>query len=155
MTEIDREFVLACVRKHFGGEPIVSLGQAYAMDDLEFVFSREGDAPAAFAAHRFYDGQCEIVALVSEVENRGHAGKVVDEVLDRARAKGCHRLWLVATNDNLHALRWYQRRGFHMVQVHRNSMERERAMKPLIPLIGSNRIPLRDEIELEIRLDQF
>lgn len=155
MTSIELEFVRACVEKHFGGEPIVSLGKAYAMDDLEFVFAKDDGRPAAFAAYRFAEQECEIVALVSAVENRGYGAKVVEEVLARAQAHGCRRLWLVATNDNLLALGWYQRRGFQMVQVHRNSMERERAMKPSIPHLGLHRIPLRDEIELEIRFDSL
>lgn len=152
MTDSDRDFVLACVRRHFGGEPIVSLGRAYTLEELEFAFAREGGSPAAFAAHRFDDGQCEIVALVSANEGKGHGWKVVSEVLEKARSKGCRRVWLVATNDNLEAIGWYQRRGFRMVQVHRNSMDRERAMKPQIPLIGLHGIPLRDEIEFEYDL---
>lgn len=149
MTETDRTFVLECVGRHFGGEPIVSLGRAYAIEELEFAFSREDDAPAAFAAHRIEGNECEIVALVSAVEGRGHGWNVVREVLDKARSKGCRRVWLVATNDNLEAIGWYQKRGFAMVQVHRDSMDRERTMKPQIPLIGLHGIPLRDEIEFE------
>jgi DNA-3-methyladenine glycosylase I len=70
-----------------------------------------------------------------------------------ARQSGCRRLWLVTTNDNLNALRFYQKRGFALVAVHRNALEISRKLKPEIPLIGADGIPLRDEIELEITLD--
>ena len=56
------------------------------------------------------------------------------------------------TNDNLNALRFYQKRGFVLVAVHRNAMEQARKLKPEIPLIGNDGIPLRDEIELEMLL---
>lgn len=39
------------------------------------------------------------------------------------------------------------------VAVHRNALELSRRLKPGIPLIGDDGIPLRDEIELELTLD--
>jgi ribosomal protein S18 acetylase RimI-like enzyme len=69
-----------------------------------------------------------------------------------AREVGCKRLWLITTNDNLHALRFYQRRGMHIAAVHVNALEESRRIKPEIPLMGMDGIPLRDEIELEIML---
>jgi DNA-3-methyladenine glycosylase I len=52
----------------------------------------------------------------------------------------------------LNALRFYQKRGLALVAVHRNALEESRRIKPEIPLIGSDGIPLRDEIELEMDL---
>jgi hypothetical protein len=49
-------------------------------------------------------------------------------------------------------LRFYQKRGFVLVAVHRNALERSRQIKPEIPHVGLHGIPLRDEIELEMRL---
>jgi hypothetical protein len=63
------------------------------------------------------------------------------------------RLWLITTNDNLHALRFYQRRGLVLVAVHRNAIEQSRKLKPQIPKLGYDNIPVRDEIELELILD--
>jgi hypothetical protein len=60
---------------------------------------------------------------------------------------------LVTTNDNLNALRFYQKRGFVLVAVHRNALEVSRKLKPEIPLVGMDSIPLRDEIELEMMVD--
>jgi hypothetical protein len=70
-----------------------------------------------------------------------------------ARKKGCRRLTLITTNDNLHALGFYQRRGFELAGIQRGAIGRARELKPSIPLIGQNNIPLRDEIELELPLD--
>jgi hypothetical protein len=57
------------------------------------------------------------------------------------------------TNDNLNALRFYQKRGFVLVSVHRNAVIKSRQLKPEIPLTGNDGIPLRDEIELEMLLE--
>ena len=66
---------------------------------------------------------------------------------------GCHRLWLVTTNDNLPALGFYQKRGFRLVAVHPEAVEASRRLKPEIPRLGREGIPLRDELELEMTLD--
>ena len=71
-----------------------------------------------------------------------------------AREAGCKRLWLITTNDNLHALRFYQKRGFRLVAVHRSAVDAARQLKPRISLIGNDQIPLPDEIELEMLLER-
>ena len=64
------------------------------------------------------------------------------------QSKGVRELWLVTTNDNLDALRLYQRRGFELAELHRGGVDRSRALKPGIPLLGEYGIPLRDELVL-------
>ena len=73
-------------------------------------------------------------------------------VEDAARAARCRRLWLVTTNDNLHALRFYQKRRFRIRAVHPDALDGSRRLKPEIPLIGIDGLPLRDEIELDLLL---
>lgn len=77
---------------------------------------------------------------------------MVDAVAQEATRRGCTRLFLSTANDNLRALGFYQRRGFELVTVRRGAVTESRKRKPGIPLIGDNEIPIRDEIELELRL---
>jgi hypothetical protein len=56
------------------------------------------------------------------------------------------------TNDNTTALRFYQRRGFDLVAVHRGAVTRARAELKRTPLEVDG-IPIRPEIELEIELE--
>jgi RimJ/RimL family protein N-acetyltransferase len=65
---------------------------------------------------------------------------------------GCRRIWLVTTNDNTPAMRFYERRGFRQSAVYRDALDRSRVLKPEIPEIGLNGVPIRDEIEYEILL---
>ncbi|NLJ25121.1 MAG: GNAT family N-acetyltransferase, partial [Firmicutes bacterium] len=69
-----------------------------------------------------------------------------------AADKGCKRVWVITTNDNVAAIRFYQLRGFSLVALYRNALEEARKLKPEIPLIGIDGIPVRDEVELEILL---
>jgi GNAT superfamily N-acetyltransferase len=76
----------------------------------------------------------------------------LEAAADLARARGCNRLWLITTNDNLRALRMYQRRGLRLAALHPGALDRTRELKPWVPQIGADGIPLRDELELEMRL---
>ena len=94
--------------------------------------------------------QCEILTLHAGERRRGAGTALIEAVGELARRQGCARLWLITTNDNVDALRFYQRRGFCLVRVHRGAVDRCRAaLKPEIPVAGDYGIPLRDEIELE------
>jgi hypothetical protein len=53
----------------------------------------------------------------------------------------------------MHALRFYQKQGFMIAALHRNAIAASRRLKPEIPEIGFDGIPIRDEIELEIIFD--
>jgi hypothetical protein len=60
---------------------------------------------------------------------------------------------VITTNDNVDALRFYQRRGFRLAALHQGAVDDSRArLKPEIPEIGEHRIPLRDELDLELEL---
>ena len=77
---------------------------------------------------------------------------LINAVREAALSAACHRVWLITTNDNIQALRFYQRRGFELVAVHRDAIKESRKLKPEIPEVGMHGIPLRDEIELELKL---
>jgi GNAT superfamily N-acetyltransferase len=94
--------------------------------------------------------QCEILTLHADEQWRGAGTALIEAAGHLARRQGCTRLWVITTNDNVDALRFYQRRGFCLVTVHRGAVDRSRAtLKPEIPAVGAYGIPLRDEIELE------
>lgn len=99
------------------------------------------------------DKECEIVSLDSTVQNIGVGTALVKELIDAAKDAKIERLWLVTTNDNLPALKFWQKRNFELAVVHRNAIEQARRLKPQIPITGIEGIPIRDEIELELRLN--
>jgi len=77
---------------------------------------------------------------------------LLDAVIERAREEGCCRVWLVTTNDNTHAMHFYQRHGMRLVAVYPGAVDAARGtLKREIPEIGQNGIPIRDEIEFEFR----
>ena len=95
--------------------------------------------------------ECEITTLNSLREGSGIGSALVEAVECWAREAGMERLWLVTTNDNLAALKFWQKRGYELVTIHRNAIADARRIKPQIPITGLNGITIRDEIELEKR----
>jgi GNAT superfamily N-acetyltransferase len=96
--------------------------------------------------------ECELITLDAIPPRQGIGTALIAAVADLARQRGAGRLVVVTTNDNLGALRFYQRRGFVLVEVRPGAIERYRHLKPAIPAVGEFGIAIRDEIELERRL---
>jgi GNAT superfamily N-acetyltransferase len=97
-------------------------------------------------------GECEVLTLHAVHRHRGTGTSLLEAIETLARDAGCTRLWLITTNDNVDALRFYQRRGFRLAKLHAGAVDDSRArLKPEIPEIGDHGIPLRDELELELR----
>jgi ribosomal protein S18 acetylase RimI-like enzyme len=88
------------------------------------------------------------LAVADDHRGRGIGAALVDRVVDAVRAAGAASIWLVTTNDNLDALRLYQRHGFRLVELRAGAVDRARARKPSIPPRGRFGIPLRDELVL-------
>jgi GNAT superfamily N-acetyltransferase len=102
------------------------------------------------ATYRLAGGAAEIVTLDAAKPWHGAGTALIAGVARRARQAGLRRLRVTTTNDNLDALRFYQRRGFRIVAVHPGAVTRGRRLKPSIPERGAYGIPIRDEIELQI-----
>jgi GNAT superfamily N-acetyltransferase len=97
--------------------------------------------------------ECEIVSLDSKVEGRGIGSTLINLVVEKAKESICKRIWLITSNDNLKAIRFYQKRGFDIKAVHQNAITEARKIKPSIPWVGIDGIPVRHEIEFDLILD--
>lgn len=138
--------------EHWGGEEMVTRGNVYRPEQLDGFVLEDGKEWIGLLTFFVQDNACEVTSLDSLREGQGIGTSLINAVLDEARKQNCKRVFLITTNDNLHALGFYQRRGFELVAVHRGAVNESRRIKPTIPLIGMNNIPLRDEIELEMVL---
>ena len=152
LDQDDCEWVARFLEEHWGSTQIVTRGTVHHADRLPGFVATQEDKPVALLTYRVYGSQCEIVTLDSLVEGIGIGSALIAAVRDAALRAGCTRLWLITTNDNLPALRFYQRRGFVLAALYPNALEQSRRLKPGISLVGIDGIPLRDEIELEMIL---
>ena len=104
-----------------------------------------------YLSYEYRVGNIEVIALAALVKGQGVGSALLARCVQAALAEDARRVWLLTSNDNTAALRFYQRRGFVLAAVHRDAITRAReTLKPEIPLVGLDAIPLRDEIELEL-----
>ena len=147
----DADWIAQFITERWGAEFIAAHYEVYHCRDLPGFVATEGEKKAGLLTYKIVAGDCEIVSLDSLRPCVGIGSGLIDAVKEAAAEAGCRRLWLVTTNDNMNALRFYQKRGFVLVKINRNAIDFARKLKP-VPLIGAEGIPLRDEIELEIIL---
>jgi GNAT superfamily N-acetyltransferase len=117
-----------------------------------FLAEDDGEI-AGVATYIVGDADCEVLTLHATRSWQGAGTALLREVEQLAAEHGCTRLWLITTNDNVDALRFYQRRGFRMLELRPGAVDAARAeLKPSIPATGEDGIPIRDEIDLVLDL---
>jgi ribosomal protein S18 acetylase RimI-like enzyme len=134
----------------WGDEAVAARGELMRPAEMPgFVALAEGGI-VGHAAYRFEGSACYLVSIDSQLPRVGVGSALLLAVESAARSAGCGRLVLDTTNDNLEALRFYQRRGFRIVAVRPGAVdEARRTLKPTIPEVGSEGIAMRDELTLE------
>lgn len=152
LAESDRPWAHQVLIDSWGSILVVTRGILRDLSDAAGFVAWYGGERVGLITYRLDGDECEITTLDSQREGIGAGSALLAAVQDMARAAGCRRVWLLTTNDNLHALRFYQRRGYHLAALYPNALEESRRLKPEIPLIGLDGIPLRDEIVLEMHL---
>jgi ribosomal protein S18 acetylase RimI-like enzyme len=97
------------------------------------------------------DGEeVEILDMHATERYRGIGTALVEELATRCAGLGRRAVVATTTNDNVDALRFYQRRGFRLRALRPGAIEEARArLKPSIPTEGYHGIYKRDELELE------
>ncbi|MEW6568999.1 MAG: GNAT family N-acetyltransferase [Chloroflexota bacterium] len=153
LEEDDRAWAEELITARWGGVQIVSRGRVWEAPALPGFVAWRGGVRVGLATYRVEEAECELVTLDAVPSRHGVGTALLRAVEQAARRAGCRRLWLITTNDNLQALRFYQRRGFHLAALHVGAVEASRRLKPSIPQVGAHGIPLRDELELELYLE--
>lgn len=117
-----------------------------------FAFLNEHKKVIGLVTYVLLENECEIISLDSAEEGKGIGTVLVQQVENNAMENGKTCTTLITTNDNLNALKFYQKRGYHLSKIYPNAVEKARQYKPQIPLIGEWGIPIMDEIELQKKL---
>jgi len=152
LHEDDRDWLEGFVVERWGAPTVVGHGRTYLVAELPGFVALEDDEPIGLVTFTIEDEACEIVTIDSLRERKGVGTALVRAVVDEASEAGCRRVWLITTNNNLRMLRFAQKRGFALVALHPRAVDDSRRLKPEIPVLGANGIPIRDELELELPL---
>jgi ribosomal protein S18 acetylase RimI-like enzyme len=146
----DRVWLRERLHEGWGDEAMAGHGELF------FPAAHDGfvaEGRAGVVTYRIDADACEITLIESYEPGRGVGTALLGAVIAEARTAGCSRVWLVTTNDNEHARRWYAARGFETTDVRRGAIDSYReTLKPSIPMVGEGGVPITDEIEFVLTL---
>jgi len=136
----------------WGSELQVVHQSVYRPAELPGLIAERAGRVVGLLTYQVSEEMLEVVTL-NAIERRTGVGTILMEaVAADARQLRCHEIRLTTTNDNLDAIRFYQRRGLRLVALRPSAVDRARLEKPEIPRVGDYGIPLRDEIDLVRRV---
>ncbi|WP_433058603.1 GNAT family N-acetyltransferase [Dactylosporangium sp. CS-033363] len=146
----DRPWIRTTLAESWGETRIVVGGRARDASVLPaLVAIGGGGRRAGLLTYEVGLAGLEVVSLDATERGGGAGTALLEAARSVAAGLGLRRVWLVTTNDNLDALRFYQRRGLRIAAVHPGAVDRGRLLKPGIPSSGEYDIDIHDEIELE------
>ena len=148
----DRDGLRAVLRERWGSETIVVGGLAHAADELPGFVAEHAGEPVGYLTLCDGDRVTEIVTLDALQRGVGVGSALVGAAVSATRERGQALLTVTTTNDNLDALRFYQRRGFRLAELRTGAVDAARALKPSIPQVGEHGIGVHDEIGLRFGL---
>lgn len=148
----DNKWVNEFIITYWGSDRVVVHNTIFIPGQLNGYIACSGKNKIGLITHNITGSECEIVTLNSSEENKGIGRKLVELVIAEAKKLKCNRVWVVTTNDNIRAIKFYQKLGFQLINVFPNAVNKSRKLKPEIPLMAENGIPIRDELEFSISL---
>jgi GNAT superfamily N-acetyltransferase len=151
-TDNDNGFKNQVLHEHWGSDKVVTRGRMHVPMELPGLVAELDGEPVGLITYDIYGRECELISMNALQRGKGIGTAMLAKLADIARENNCRGIWLITTNDNVDAMRFYQRKGFFFVDVHRDAIKHARRLKPEIPEIGEYGIPIRDEIELVMPL---
>ena len=140
----DDEWLRELLVRDWGGTSIIVHGEEIELLAHPALVAGERDGVAIFRA----DDPAELLLLSAFTKRAGLGSALLDELVAELRRRRVRSLRVTTTNDNLDALRFYQRRGFRLVELRPGAVNAARSRKPSIPALGDYGIPLSDELDL-------
>jgi ribosomal protein S18 acetylase RimI-like enzyme len=143
----DRAKAMDLFHRDFGHRQMVAYGEAVSLEEAAALVAEAENQIAGALAWRPFDGALHILALATDPmwQRAGVGGHLLAEAELLARRQQQPRVIVTITNDNLPALYFYQRRGYRMSAILRDSVAAHaRGEQPR----GFAGIPALDEIQL-------
>ena len=149
ISEKNRQQVMNFFRKHWGGSQMIISSGTYDCGMLDGYVYVEEATIIGLVTYVLHADSLEIISLDSIQEGKGIGSRLMAEVEQFALEQNIPKIELITTNDNLQALKFYQKRGYRITHIFPNAVMEARKVKPTIPLIGNDGIPLLDELKLQ------
>jgi len=152
ITISDKAWIENLFNREWGSTRIVTRGKLHNVNNLPGFIAELNNEKVGLITYRITENEFEITSLNSMLPGLGIGKTLLAEAIQIARNKCCYRCWLITTNDNIYAQKFYEHLNWKLIKIHNNAIEQSRKIKPEIPLTGLNNVPIRDEYEYEITL---
>jgi ribosomal protein S18 acetylase RimI-like enzyme len=113
----ERPAVLELFRRDFGHTNIHAFGELVPLEQADVVVAEMKGELAGALAYRLTEDAVYMLALATDPmwQRSGVGGHLVADVELLSKQRNVRRALMATTNDNLPALYFYQRRGYHLV----------------------------------------
>ncbi|MEC1550066.1 GNAT family N-acetyltransferase [Bacillus rugosus] len=146
-SELSKHLMTDFFAKHWGSPEMVISSGIFRCDELDGYAAVDGSGEIiGYITYVIHGKDCEIISLDSIIEKKGVGTALLHQVEETAKHAHCHQIKLITTNDNVHAMAFYQKRGYQFAALFPNAVEKARRLKPEIPEKADNGILIRDEI---------
>lgn len=149
-----RPFVNNYVAEFWGSLLVVTKGKVYNLSRIDGYVALIDDDIKGVLTYDIDGKTCNIISLNSLDKNIGIGTALIEKMETMAKKFNCKKISIVATNDNTNAMRFFQKRGYCMYCVHKNTVERTRRIKPNLPKTGFDNIPVYCELEFIKKLEK-
>ncbi|MEB7066448.1 GNAT family N-acetyltransferase [Mammaliicoccus sciuri] len=148
-NDINKQVLINLFIDNWGDDEMVVSSGTYQLSDLPGFVAYDETEIIGVITYIIRNDQIEIISLDSFRENVGIGSQLLKKLEEISEEKEITNISVITTNDNLNALKFYQKRGYSIAKVIPNAVEKARKQKPSIPQFAENGIPIRDEIVLE------
>ncbi len=148
----DKESVRKIIKENWSSDLVVVHNTVFISSNLPGFIAEENGNIIGLITFNIENNNCEIVTLNSMKENCGIGSELINLVKEEAHNNKCSLLWLITTNDNLQTISFYEKRGFTLTEIKKDAVNESRKIKPEIPLVGLNNIPITDEYKFVINI---
>ncbi|MFB4162144.1 GNAT family N-acetyltransferase [Geomicrobium sp. JSM 1781026] len=139
---------------HWGSSKMIVSSGEYDCTTLDgYAYIDDDEQIRGLITYMLRGPACEIISLDALDEGIGIGTRLVERVERRAVDDHCEHIRVITSNDNTHALLFYQKKGFRFHRIVTGAVGDARKRKPTIPLIAGNGIPIQDEIILRKGVD--
>ncbi|WP_436862885.1 GNAT family N-acetyltransferase [Staphylococcus caeli] len=147
--ELDKMEKEQLIRDILKDEVMVISSGVYQLSSLPSIVAIEDKKIKGVLTFKVFGQYLEVISLESFEQNRGIGTMLLKKVEEIAKDMSINEIKIITTNDNLDALKFYQKRGYRLVEIITDSVNKARLEKITIPVFGDNGIRIQDEIILK------
>src|ERR1700674_5389750 len=136
VSDAGRRMLAWLVAELWGSELVAVHGNVLRPAELPGFIAERSRRVIGLLTYQFTGDYLEIVTLNAIDRRVGIGTLLIEAAIGTARHFRCRQIRLTTTNDNVDALRFYQRRGFRLAELRPGAVDRSRQEKPQIPRVG-------------------